>query len=412
MRAVVCNPSSTPEIVAAADGLGRAGMLGRYHVPIAYEERHERWIRSLPMDWAEVAARELRRRAVPPGIRPDCIRRTATITDVARVAVGRLPRMARGQKVAWNYRHAGRFDSVVSRALKGSDDAVLTVGGAPARRTMTRARELGIETWLDLPLPHHASIADTLRQEARRVPEYASTLQLISARDPSWLVSTIHSQALEANHLLVLSTYAARTFVDAGVPAEKMHVTPLGVDVELFQPASRVDDGVFRILFVGQLTQRKGISYVVDAFRDAEIDGSELVLAGAVIGDRPWARVPGVRHQPPLPRSELGTVYASADVCVLPSLADGFGLTALEAMACARPVIVSDHTFGCDIIKNGINGWTVPIRDVGAIVEHLHALASDPSLRDRMGRAARETAEQFTWRRYGDHIAALMGATG
>lgn len=396
-------------MIAAAQGLARAGMLSRYHVPVAFETSYERSIRRYAGPLSPPLLRELRRRMLPDAVPRSRVSLTATVSDLVRVAAQRSSRISVEQKNAWHYRHSRVFDRGVRRALSSSDDALVALAGEATGKSIERAKELGVQIWLDFPLAHHASIVATLREEARRVPEYAPTLQLVS-QDSTWLVPEIHRQALIADRVLVLSSYAMRTFVDAGIPMEKMHLTPLGTDTELFQPQDRIDDGVFRILFVGQITQRKGISYLVDAFRAAAIPNSELVLAGGIIGAAPWAGIPGVRHQPPLPRNELSAVYASADVSVLPSLAEGFPIAPMEAMACGRPVIVSEHTFGSDVIEDGVNGWTVPIRDVEAIVDRLRLLAAEPELRRRMGRAARQTAERFTWQRYGDQIAELIGA--
>lgn len=406
---VVANPSSNPEMVAAASGLARAGLLGRYHVPFAFDETQYCWLRRLPKPISSRAATELRRRPIPSDVPRELVRRTALVSDLVRVAVARSPHIKRPQKVFCAYRHAALFDSATARSLRPADGVLLAVAGEASRRTLATARSLGLQTWLDFPLPHHASMVATLREEILRVPEYASTMQVVSSSDPSWLTTALHRQALEADHVLVLSSYARDTFEAAGVPSEKMHLTPLGVDIDLFYPVDRAADGVFRIAFVGQITQRKGVSYLVDAFRVASINHSQLVFTGAIVGNAPWAGVAGVRHQPARPRAQLPAVYADADVTVLPSLADGFGLTALEAMACGRPVIVSDHTFGNDLIEDGVNGWTVPIRDADAIADRLILLAEDPERRRLMGAAARRTAEQFTWEHYSARLAQLIG---
>lgn len=93
---------------------------------------------------------------------------------------------------------------------------------------------------------------------------------------------------------------------------------------------------------------------------------------------------------------------------VLPSLAEEFPLTAIEAMVCGLPVIVSEHTFGEDVVEDGVNGYVVPIRDAGAIAERLRDLHSNPSKRENMGLAARHTAEGFSWSRYGERIASTV----
>lgn len=407
-RVVVANPSSNPEMSAAATGLAREALLARYHVPLAFTSRQLAAIERLPDALVEPIRREATRRVVPDCVSPVHVRRTAPVSDVIRVATGRLAMMPETEKIAWGYRHARFFDRAVARKLGRVDDAILAVAGAATRQTLRKARSLGLDCWLDFPLPHHASAIATLQTEARLKPEYASTLQFVSGGNPAWLAPEVHHQAELAQHLLLLSSYARRTFAEAGVDERKMHVVPLGVDVELFQPAPRVDDGVFRVLFVGQITQRKGVSYLVDAFRAAALPRSELVLAGAIVGSAPWARIEGVRHAPPRPRAELPSLYATADVVVLPSLVEGFGLTALEAMACGRPVIVSEHTFGSDIVEDNIQGWTIPIRDPDAIVDRISLLARDPERRTAMGRAARTRAEEFTWARYGARISGLL----
>jgi glycosyltransferase involved in cell wall biosynthesis len=113
-----------------------------------------------------------------------------------------------------------------------------------------------------------------------------------------------------------------------------------------------------------------------------------------------------VTHIDALPRPRLVSVYRSADVIVLPSLIEGFPSTPLEGMACGLPAIVSTNTFGHDVIEDGVDGWVTPIRDPDAIAEKLRILYEDRDLQRRMGAAAREKAQQFTWSRYGDAIRA------
>jgi len=110
----------------------------------------------------------------------------------------------------------------------------------------------------------------------------------------------------------------------------------------------------------------------------------------------------------------LPAIYSQADVFVLPSLVEGFPMTGLEAMASGLPAIVSENTFGGDVIDDGENGYVIPIRDAGAIADRLARLAAQPDLRHRMGVAARRRAEYFTWARFGtqltEELVSLVGA--
>jgi glycosyltransferase involved in cell wall biosynthesis len=194
-----------------------------------------------------------------------------------------------------------------------------------------------------------------------------------------------------------------RTFLEAGVPQNKLILTPLGVDLELFQPApSPRSESTFRIIFVGRISQPKGISYLLEAFERADLPRSELLLVGQPIGAyHAWGGMERVRQVDPVPRWQLPALYVTADVYVLPSLFEGFPQTALEAMACGLPVVVSENTFGSDLVTDGVEGYVVPIRDSAIIATRLQHLYQNPDERTRMGISARRRAEEFSWDRYG-----------
>jgi len=404
-RADIIVASASPELIHAASTLAEAGRLSRYYAPIVTTPRQERLIGRLPAPVVEPILRELRRRRLPPGVAIDRARRAGVGAELRRVAATRLG-FSYGVRMGLLHRQRAAFDRAVARGLHGADSGFVGVIGA-ATESVRRARELGIETFMDSPIGHMGWIREEMRREASLVPAYAGTLQCHDFPDS---VIARHEQELAlCDHLMVLSRHARESLVARGVDEAKMIMTPLGVDLELFHPAPRADDGVFRIVFVGQITQRKGISYLVDGFRRAAIANSELVFVGEVIGTaEPWIGVPGVRHVPPMPRVDLPGIYATSDVYVLPSLAEGFPLTSIEAMACGLPPILSEHTFAHDVITDGEDGYVVPIRDADAIAERLRTLAADRDLRAQMGARARRRAEGFPWSRYGERVLELV----
>lgn len=410
MRAgvVVANPSSTPESVHAASALARAGLLSRYYVPVAITTAQEATIqRLLPKAIARPVLRELRRRTLPEGVPPECVRRVAAVTDLQRVAASRL-HLPTKVRTRLAYRHRAAFDREVAGRLRNGDRALFGMLGT-ATESVRAARRVGVKTLLDSQISHFGWLRDLMREEAMLVPEYAATLQFHDVRDS--VIAAYQVELELADCIFVLSSHARRTFLERGADDSKLIDMPLGVDLELFSPRPREDDGVFRILFVGQVTQRKGLSYLVEAFKRARIPRSELLLAGEVIGTaKPWISVPNVRHLGPMPRRDLPRVYASADVYVLPSLAEGFPLTSIEAMASALPVILSDHTFAHDVIVDGVNGFVVPIRDPDAIAERLRVLAGDRDRRAALAMAARRTAEGYPWSDYGNRIVQAVAS--
>lgn len=403
---VVANPTSIPELVEAASAFGERGLLARYHAPIATTPRQEAVLeRLIPNALSQPILTEFRRRRVPAGVASDRLHRTATATDLARVAVSRLSKAPHRQRQMMHRLHA-RFDAGVERRLAREDGALFAALGT-APRALRKAQRLGVPTVVDVPVAHAAWVRHTMREEARLVPEFAVTLQ---GHDfPDWMLAANEEEFRVADVLLVLSGYERRTLVEHGVDEAKMIHTPLGVDLQLFAPRPRARDGVFRIIFVGQITQRKGLSYLIQAFERAALPASELLLVGPIIGsDAPWRATPGVRHVAPVPRAALPELYATADVYVLPSLVEGFPLTQMEAMAMGLPVIVSEHTSAHDVVTDGQDGFVVPIRDATAIVERLRLLHDDADRCTRMGAAARLRAEDFGWDRYRRRVVDIV----
>jgi glycosyltransferase involved in cell wall biosynthesis len=171
------------------------------------------------------------------------------------------------------------------------------------------------------------------------------------------------------------------------------------------------DRNGLRLLFVGQIGQRKGISYLLEAARRTAAQGDSLTLVGQIQGSG-RALVPyrdGFRHVPHVPRVELREIYRQADVFVFPTLVEGMGIVVLEAMASGLPVITTPNGPG-DIVRDGVDGFLVPPRDVDAIVERLERLRADPQLRQEMARNARIRAQEFTWDAYRKKtVVALRG---
>ena len=175
----------------------------------------------------------------------------------------------------------------------------------------------------------------------------------------------------------------------------------------------------FTVLFLGQICMRKGIHYLLEGFRNARLADARLVLAGPVDPlFRPilegyrglFDEVGVVRH------SQVREYYLTADVLVMPSLADAYPLVVLEAMSTGLPVIVSENTGMADLIRKGGEGFVVPIRDSRAIAEKLTVLHENRERCASMGMAAMATIHLLDWKNYQNVCAkfyeSLFGETG
>jgi len=209
-----------------------------------------------------------------------------------------------------------------------------------------------------------------------------------------------------ADYILIPSDFVRRTFLEQGVLESKLLQVPFGADVERFRPSRRPDGQPFRVLFVGQVAVRKGVPYLLEAWRQLGWQDAELMMLGRVARDLEplldrYAGLPGVRFIGHVPCPEAA--YQSADVFAFPTIEEGSALVTYEALACGLPVVTTPNAGS--VVRDGIEGFIVPIRDVQALATVLDRLRADEQLRLAMARAARMRAESFTWQKYGDSLA-------
>jgi alpha-maltose-1-phosphate synthase len=204
----------------------------------------------------------------------------------------------------------------------------------------------------------------------------------------------------EADYVLLPSTFVARSFLAKGIPSHRLLRVPYplqtipGVVVSL--PEALNNDGVFRILYVGSISVRKGLRYLIEAFRRFEFPKKELWIVGPIANPSGLEGVSlpeGIKFFGSLKGDALREVYVRATVFCLPSIEDGFGLVLIEALSYGLPVIATENTGIEDLLADGKGGMVVPIRDAGAINDWFIRLAEDASL---LGRKRMETAEAAT----------------
>jgi glycosyltransferase involved in cell wall biosynthesis len=199
--------------------------------------------------------------------------------------------------------------------------------------------------------------------------------------------------------------------VTEGVAKEKLKVVPYGVDLQTFWPsAEAVVRERFEVVYAGQLTQRKGISYLLRGYQQFQRRDSRLTIIGSTVeGMTPFLPYRELfRHVPHLTRPALAEMYRQSDVFVFPTLVEGMPLVVLEAMACGLPVIVTANGPG-DLVRDGIDGFIVPQRDPDSISNRLERLYQDRELCRAMGQNARQRALEFGWERYAMQTREYLG---
>lgn len=391
---------AAPEINHLAAGLAEAGLLSAYVRPYANQGRSwERGLSAIP-GMGALYRRTFGRRRMPDGLLPKHIQETAVAADLLRGAICHLP-TSRGKDVA-EWLHWSIQKQVAQRGARLATETQMVVASYVVAEPAFRQTQ-GVRV-LNYPIAHHRYIQRFTSEEAQREPEFAGTLPDWNAVPP-WVERQLDAECALADAILVGSSFARESFIAEGVPAEKMLVVPYGADVGAFVPPQddvrETEEQAFRLLFVGQIGQRKGISYLLRAYDEFRGPGTKLTLVGHLYGQgdslAPYRHL--FDHIPHIPQAELAQQYRDADVFVFPTLIEGLGLVVLEAMASGLPVITTPNGPG-DIVRDGIDGFVVPIRDPSAIVEKLEYLRANPDRRREMGHNARQRALEYTWRAY------------
>jgi glycosyltransferase involved in cell wall biosynthesis len=243
--------------------------------------------------------------------------------------------------------------------------------------------------------------------QARLLEEEHARFGLRPPRHLPKLVERCVAEYEAADYVRIPSEFVRRSFLEQGFPAGKLVEGPFGVDLHRFAPAPEPER--FTVLFVGDVGLRKGALDLLEAWARLRLKGSRLVLRGWV--DDAVARLVAdyrrrCEFETPGYSSGVAASYADASVFVLPSIEDGYPLVVLEAMASGRPVVVSENAGSKDAVRDGVDGFVVPIRSPDAVAGKLQWLHDHPAERAAMGRAAREQAEGFPWERYGNELVA------
>ncbi len=217
----------------------------------------------------------------------------------------------------------------------------------------------------------------------------------------------------------------------------KIAVIPPGVDTQRFRPipvgkARRqigIEAGRRVVLFVGRIEPLKGVDTLLRAVallrQEQPIPGGDdlsVVIIGGQgengTGDAETSRLLALRDELDLNKcvtfvgardqESLPAYYSAAEVLVMPSDYESFGLVALEAMACGTPVIASEVGGLAFLVEDGVTGFHVPYRDPHALANRIRTLITQPDLRAQMGTAAQRVAAEYAWSTIANRVLALF----
>ena len=227
-------------------------------------------------------------------------------------------------------------------------------------------------------------------------------------RIPYQLVSPFFKKSFDKLHGRIAVSEPARRYIGRYFPAE-YQIIPNGIDFKRFStelpPIKGLHDGKLNILFVGRAEKRKGLNYLLQAYRKIkqELPQTRLIVVGP--GNRqkyePAAKrmhLDDVIFTDYVPNEELPAYYQSTDVFCAPATGgESFGIILLEAMAASRPIVASDIEGYASVMSQGAEGLMVPPKDVEALAKGLLELLKDEPRRREMGLRGHRKSEDYSW---------------
>lgn len=350
-----------------------AGVLQCFHTDICATKGVPRYVRRvMPRKWMPTSVEGLFDR-IPHGVPPS---KTKTYPFFGiRFALRSYLRDARSEKTR-DYLWGGtRFANLVSENLSERLNAVFTFK-LTALEILEECSERGVFTILEQPNVHRPVMHRLLREEYDRFEGWAE-----APADNEFLDSEAGREREEwekADLIVCPSKFVQSGVQEGGGPVDRTVIIPYGVDISPRSVPKTLEVGTqINVLTVGTMGLRKGAPYLM---RAAKLSDACFRAVGSV-NLRPHGEELLREHVDlagHVPRSQIHEQYEWADVFVLPSICEGSATVVYEALAHGLPVICTPNTGA--IIRDGREGFIVPVRDAASIAERLDRLASDPDL--------------------------------
>ena len=369
-----------------------------HHFELAHQLHRRKHLRRLYSTWPWA---RLKREGLPRHLV-----RTHPLLHTTDYLLRRTPLYTQAVDAYFNQRVSLSFDRYLRKKIEPCDALIALSGAGLTTGPLVQSR--GGKFICDRGSTHQRYQYELLAEEYRRwdVPSPAPPPDAVEREEEIYAI---------ADAITVPSAVARNSFLRMGVAAEKVHVIPYGVRLDKFLPTDAPPVDSFDVLFVGQVSLRKGIPYLLEAFARLRHPHKRLTLVGSVQDDMRGllTRLPkeGVTFTGSIPQTEVAERMSRSHVLALASVEEGLALVQAQAIACGCPVIATAATGAEDLFTDGVEGFIVADRDTDALASRLQELADDTGLRERMSAAALERVKTLGgWDRYGEEWDGLLHA--
>ena len=330
------------------------------------------------------------------------LRRCGQWREWVNVIGARLPGYGIWKERWWLSRNRA-FGKWVGREV-GTQGDVLYGFDTSSCEMFIRGKKRGLKCVLDQSIVHTVVAERVLAEMAGNRPQYAGSLEgrSCSAKEIERRREEVHL----ADLIICPSTQVRDSVIEAGCAPAKAKIVPFGIDLNYFTPGRKIAQAPFRVLFAGAVTQRKGIGYLLEAWRATGLRDAELLIAGDLPSGFDWKpHLPaGASLLGRVSREALRDLYQTCHCFVFPTMLEGQANVVLEAMACGCCVVTTPDSGIGDRLRNGENGLILQPTHVERWAETLESLSKDRKGVEKMGAAAAESARDFSLKIYGERL--------
>ncbi|PVY38675.1 glycosyl transferase family 1 [Pontibacter virosus] len=409
MSIVVSHPTGNANVRAVLSALYAAELLAEFNTTLAFNSEAA-WLKYLPQQ----VRSEFLRRTFPVAHHKV---KTHPVLEAIRLGSKKinLSRAVHLQKwvstdsvyTSFDKAVASRLTDLVARyevkAVYAYEDGALA--------TFKRAKVLGLKCVYDLPIAYWETSRRLMMEEKERLPQWSGTLDGLSDSEEKLNRKT---QEMELADLVVTPSQFVRDSLPPWSLGKDITMSPFGSpDVQFYRGnmEKKWDRNLpLRVLFVGSMTQRKGLGDLFGALKLLRHTPIELIVMGSLQASMDFYRkeLPTFNYEPCRPHQQVLKLMQSCDLLCLPSIVEGRALVMQEAMSQGLPLVITPNTGGSDLILEGETGFLVPIQSPEAIAEKLMWFVNNRALIPEMSRKTKEHVKSYTWDRYGDRIVTSL----
>lgn len=407
MKILISHPSGNSNVRAITKGFLTQGLLYQFHTSIAVFPNNF---------WDEIGKLkglgDLRRRSFDSELQ--AYTEVYPIKELGRMAASKLSlhsllKSETGIFCVDKIYH--NLDKKISRKLLHAKKNGLTAVYAyedGALETFIAAKKLGLECIYDLPIAYHTLLQELLHEEAVRKPDWAFTLG--GGINDSAEKLARKKKELELADTIVVASDFVRHSLPEWADKKKIIQSPFGTPFSSNQfDLEKKSNKKLRVLFVGSMTQRKGLSDLFDAMQLVDSSKVELVVLGSLAASLSFYNDQvEFTYEPTRSHYKVLELMRTCDVFCLPSIVEGRALVIQEAMSQGLPIIITPNTGAEDLVINEETGFLVPIRNPEAIAEKINWFLDNRNKIFQMGKKAKQLASAYSWEGYANTICSVL----